>query len=124
MAVRLTESSTFAFESELMKLEMLPPGHEATSIIPMAMVQEMEEPRASASRKVNSGSSMIWLHAPTSTDFGFLNTSTNILGLIPRATPYITNASTMFIVFIPPALRVTSMLSISETISGFISTRS
>lgn len=124
MAVRLTDSSTFAFESELMKLEMFPPGQEATSIIPMAMVQDIDEPSASASRKVNSGSRIIWLHAPTSTDLGFLNTSTNIPGLMPRATPYITNASTMLMVFMPPAFRVTSIPSISETISGFISTRS
>ena len=35
--VRLMDSSTFAFARELMKLEILPPGQEDTSIIPSAM---------------------------------------------------------------------------------------
>ena len=122
MAVRLTDNSMFAFERELMKFEMLPPGQEATRIMPSAMVQLMDLPKASASRKVNSGRMTSWLTMPRISDLGFLNTFTNILGLIPRATPYITKASTMLMVFIPPALRVTSMLSIRAVVSGVIST--
>ena len=112
----------FAFERELMKFEMLPPGQEATRIMPSAMVQLMDLPKASASRKVNSGRMTSWLTMPRISDLGFLNTFTNILGLMPRATPYITKASTMLMVFIPPALRVTSMLSIRAVVSGVIST--
>ena len=112
IAVRDTESSTFALESEDMKLEMFPPGHEATSIIPSAIIGDIALPKPSARRKVNAGSSMNWQTIPRITDFGCLNTSANIFGLIPSATPYITKASTMFIVFIPPAFRLTWMLSI------------
>ena len=112
IAVRLTESSTFAFDRELMKLDMLPPGQEATNIMPIAMVQLMLSFRQRASRKVNSGSSMHWHSIPSSTDFGLVNTSLKVCGLMPSATPYITNARTILMVFIPPALRLTLMLSI------------
>lgn len=36
MDVSDIDNSTFALERELIKLEMLPPGHEATNIIPKA----------------------------------------------------------------------------------------
>jgi len=38
IAVRLIDNSTFPFEIEDMKLEILPPGHAATRIKPIAMV--------------------------------------------------------------------------------------
>jgi hypothetical protein len=36
-----TESSRFPLEMEVMKLEMFPPGHEATNIIPIATMGVM-----------------------------------------------------------------------------------
>jgi hypothetical protein len=38
MAVSVTDSATLPFAFIDMKLEMLPPGHEATRIIPRAML--------------------------------------------------------------------------------------
>lgn len=35
--VKLIDNSTFALASELIKLEILPPGQEATNIIPSAI---------------------------------------------------------------------------------------
>ena len=103
-----------------MKLEMLPPGQEATRIMPSAMVQLMDRPKARASRKVSSGSRTSWQTMPRIKDLGLLKTSANIFGWIPRATPYMTKARTMLMVFMPPALSVTSMLSMIEVISGVI----
>ena len=120
MAVRLTDSSMLALESEEIKLEMFPPGQEATRIIPIAIVQVMLSPKARASRKVNRGSSTIWHTKPRITDLGLVKTLMNIFGLMPRATPNITNASTMLMVFIPPAFSVTLMASIAAAVSGLI----
>ena len=119
-AVRLTESSTLALDSELMKLEMLPPGQEATRIMPRAIVQLIQRPNSRASRKVSSGNRTSWLTIPRIRDLGLRKTSLNRPGRMPRATPYITKARTMLMVFMPPALSVTSMLSITEVISGLI----
>ena len=57
MAVSDTESSTFALESDDMKLEILPPGQDATRIIPSAMDQLILGPSAIASKKVSNGRS-------------------------------------------------------------------
>ena len=40
-AVSDTESSEFPLEREMMKLDMFPPGHEATSIIHKAIIGEI-----------------------------------------------------------------------------------
>ena len=72
---------------------------------------------ANASRNVKAGNRISWQVIPSSTDFGFLNTSTNIWGFIPKATPNMTKASTMLIVFIPPAFNVTAIWSIWAAIS-------
>ena len=103
-----------------MKLEMLPPGQEATRIMPSAMVQLIQWPKARASRKVSSGSRMSWQQRPMIRDLGLPKTLANILGLMPRATPYITKARTMLMVFMPPAFIVTLIPSIMEVISGLI----
>ena len=118
IALSDTDNSMFAFESELMKLEMFPPGHEATRIIPMAMVQLMLLPNANASRHVNMGSRTSWQSIPTKMGLGFLNRFRNVLGLMPSATPYMTKARMMLTVFIPPALSVTEMPSILLISSG------
>ncbi len=120
MAVRLTESSILAFPRELMKLEMFPPGQAATRIIPMAIMGEIHPVMRIARPQVNAGSSTSWLSIPRSTDFGFLKTSTKMPGLMPSATPYITKARMMLIVFIPPAFSVTLMLSMVLITSGAI----
>ena len=75
MAVRETESSILAFEIEEMKFEILPPGQEATRIIPKAIIGDMRSPRAIARRKVKAGSSRNWHNAPIRTPLGFLKTS-------------------------------------------------
>lgn len=41
VAVSPTDNSVFAFESDDIKLEMFPPGHDATRIIPIATVGVM-----------------------------------------------------------------------------------
>ena len=120
IAVRLTDSSILALERELMKLEMFPPGQEATRIMPSAMVQLIQCPKARASRKVSSGSRISWQQTPMIRDFGLLKTSANILGLMPSATPYMTKARTMLMVFMPPAFIVTLMPSMMEVISGLM----
>ena len=122
MAVRHTDSSIFALASELMKLEILPPGQEATRIMPSAMVHEIHPTLSisKASRNVSSGSRTSWQHTPRMTDLGFWKTSTKVCGLMPSATPYITKARTMLMVFMPPAFIVTLMLSMAASIPGFM----
>ena len=112
IAVRLTLSSILALLRLEMKLLILPPGQDATSIIPIAMENDTAGPSAHARRKVSSGSRTSWQSIPSSTDLGFLNTSTKMRGWMPRATPYITKARIMLIVFMPPALSVTTIESI------------
>ena len=109
-----------AFPSEDMKLEMFPPGQAATRIIPRPIMGEIQPVSRMASRQVNAGSRISWHIAPRITDLGFLKTSMKIPGLIPSATPYITNARIILMVFMPPAFRFTSMLSMVAAISGFI----
>ena len=120
MAVSETESSMLAFARELMKLEMLPPGQAATRIMPIAIMGDIHPVMSIASPQVKAGRSTSWLSMSRSTDLGFLKTSTKMPGLMPRATPYITNARMIFMVFIPPALSDTLMLSMVLIISGAI----
>ena len=107
MAVSETDSSTLALASELMKLEMLPPGQEATRIMPRPIMGEIHPVSAMASRQVNAGRSTSWHRMPSSTLLGFLNTSTKMAGLMPSETPYMTSARIILMVFMPPALRLT-----------------
>ena len=103
-----------------MKFEILPPGQEATRIIPKAIIGDMRSPRAIARRKVKAGRSRNWHNAPIRTPLGFLKTSIKTDGWISRAMPNITKESTVLMTFMPPTLRLTSMLSIAELISGLI----
>ena len=120
MAVRLTDSSTLAFAREDMKLEILPPGQEATRIMPRPIMGEIHQLRAMARRQVKAGSRTSWHSAPSRTDFGLLNTSMKVPGLMPSETPNMTNASTMLMVFMPPAFRVTWIWSMEAAVSGDI----
>ena len=90
-----------------MKLEMLPPGQAATRIIPRPIIGEIHPVRRTARRQVKAGRRTIWHSIPKRTDLGFLNTSTKMCGLMPSATPYMTNARMMLMVFMPPAFRLT-----------------
>ena len=65
MAVRLTESSTLAFAREDMKLEILPPGQEATRIMPRPIMGEIHQLREMARRQVKAGSRTSWHSAPS-----------------------------------------------------------
>lgn len=56
IAVKLTDKATFALASDEMKLEILPPGHAATKIIPSAMVGDKNLFNAMTSKKVRKGS--------------------------------------------------------------------
>ena len=120
MAVSDTESSMLALPSEDIKLEMLPPGQAATRIIPSPIIGEIHFDIRMARPQVNAGSRTSWQHIPSRTDLGFLKTSTKMLGLMPRATPYITKARTMLMVFIPPAFIVTWIASIAAAVCSVI----
>ncbi len=120
MAVSETDSSTLAFESEDMKLEMFSPGHAATSIIPSAIMGDIMSPMIIVIQNVSIGSSIIWHRIPVIADFGFLAMLMNVPGFMPSATPNITNASTIFRVCIPAGLMNTDILSISAASSGCI----
>ena len=56
-AVSDTDSSVLPFEREVMKFEILPPGQDATSIIPRAIIGESQFLNVMVSRNVNAGKS-------------------------------------------------------------------
>ena len=87
MAVMLTDNATFPFASEEMKFEIFPPGHEATSIIPNAMVGVMRFLNTMIRMKVVSGRKKNWEKKPTIVALGFRATFLKCSGLISRATP-------------------------------------
>ena len=68
---------------------------------------EIQPVRRIARPQVKAGSRTSWQSMPSSTDLGFLNTSTKMRGLMPSATPYMTKARMMLMVFMPPAFRLT-----------------
>lgn len=119
-AVRETDSSVFPLESEVMKFEMFPPGHDATRIIPNAIIGEIHPSNIMVRRNVRPGSRSIWQMMPNTTDFGFINMSMKVLGLIPKATPNITKASTILMAFMPASFIFTLMASICAITSGLI----
>ena len=112
MAVIDTDNSTLPFESDDIKFEILPPGHEATSNIPMAIIGVINGLSTMAKRQVMAGNIIHCRSIPTITDLGFLNTSLKVWNLIPKATPNITIAKIMFTTTISPAPRL--MLSVSR----------
>ena len=118
-AVSDTESSELPLESEVMKFDMFPPGHEATRIIPRANIGEIRFPIVMISTSVRAGRSTSWHTMPVIMDLGFLTMSTNVLGLMPSATPNITSARTMFRRVEPPFI-VTLRASISRMICSLI----
>ena len=67
-AVSDTESSVLPLDKEVMKLEMFPPGHDATRIIPRAIIGESQFLNVIVRRNVSAGSKMIWQIIPRNTD--------------------------------------------------------
>lgn len=118
-AVRDTESSELPRDNEVMKFEMFPPGHDATRIIPNAIIREMLSPKAMIRTSVKAGRRTIWQTMPVIMDLGFLSMSTNVAGLIPSATPNITNANTILSRVEPPFIE-TLMASMLALNSGLI----
>ena len=54
-AVSETDSSELPLDREVMKFEMLPPGHEATRIIPNAIIGEIQCPHIMMRINVSAG---------------------------------------------------------------------
>ena len=120
-AVSETESSVFPLESDVMKFEMLPPGQDATSIIPNEIIGDNQSLNVIVRRNVRAGRRISWHKMPIITDLGLLIISINVLGLMPSATPNITIASTIFRAIIPPFPPIwTSRLSNISITSGFM----
>ena len=92
--VKLTESARFAFAKALIKLEILPPGHEAIRIIPNATVGVGFN--KITKRKVTAGNKKNWEITPTITDFGRMINPLNSRHLMSRATPNIIKAIVIF----------------------------
>ena len=75
IAVIDTESSMLPFDSDEMKFEILPPGHDATRIIPNAIIGVITGLRASAIANVTAGNATHCSSKPTMTERGLVNTS-------------------------------------------------
>ena len=58
-AVRDTDNSVFPLENDVMKLDIFPPGQAATSIIPKAIIGDIQFLKVIVSRKVKAGSRTI-----------------------------------------------------------------
>ena len=93
------------------KLEIFPPGQEATKIIPNAIIGVINGLNANAIANVTAGKPTHCNNIPTITDLGFLNTSLNVCVLRPKATPNITNARIKFTIIIPPSPKLMDTLS-------------
>ena len=120
IAVIDTDNSMLPFDNDEMKFEILPPGHDATKIIPNAIIGVMTGLRANAMAKVTAGRATHCNNRPTITDLGFINTSLKVWVLIPRATPNITNAKMILTIAIPPSPKLIATL-LSDSSCSFIS---
>jgi hypothetical protein len=89
---------------ELIKLEILPPGQAATSIIPKATVAV--KLRDIISKKVSAGKRINWANTPVKKDLGRLSTSLKCERLMSRATPNIINARAILRVCTPVAVKL------------------
>ena len=103
IAVSETDSTMFPFDSEDRKFDMFPPGHEATSIIPSAIIGVINGLKANATANVIAGSASHCNIAPTIIDLGFFTMSFKVRGFMPRATPNMTKARMMFTIIMPPS---------------------
>ena len=96
IAVRLTDKATLPFEREEIKFEMFPPGHEATKIMPMAMVGVIRLLKANMMIKVTAGRKKNWETKPMTVAFGLRRIFRKCSSLISSATPNIIKASVRF----------------------------
>ena len=115
-AVIEIDNSVLPFDSDEIKFEMLPPGHDATKIIPIATIGVINGFSTMVKRQVIAGRITHCSSTPRITDFGFLKTSLNVWTLMPRATPNITNAKIKLTNNISPAPRL--MVSVSRVLSS------
>ena len=121
MAVNETDSTVFPFESEVRKLDILPPGHEATNIMPRAIMGVMKGFNMIVIKKVTAGRATHCSMTPVRIDLGLLIISFSLSGLMPRATPNITKARMMFTMVMPPSpkLMVTELRDSSCSFIAF-----
>lgn len=93
-AVKLTDKAVLPFAIELIKLLMLPPGQEATKIIPSATVG-VGFIRIT-NKNVSAGNSRNWEIIPVIAEAGFMTTFLKCSVLMPNATPNIIRAREIF----------------------------
>lgn len=96
MAVRLTDKATLPFASDEIKLEILPPGHAATSIIPKAIVGVIKFLNMSIIINVTAGRKKNWEKNPIIVALGLRATFLKCPGLISSATPNMIKARVRF----------------------------
>ena len=94
MAVIHTESAVFPLARAVMKFEILPPGHAATIIIPIATLGIGF--KIKTNKKVKKGSATNWDRNPISTDFGAEKTRIKSFTRSLSATPSIMNPRLIF----------------------------
>ena len=109
MDVKVMDSSTLAFASELMKLEILPPGQEATSIIPRATEGCGFSMRIRAN--VKSGRRSSCASNPSRSLFGVASTFLNLSNDRSKAIPNIMNAKVTLMRTIPDLLKLSTISS-------------
>lgn len=102
-AVKLTESATFALESDDIKFEIFPPGHAAIRIIPMAT--DAGGRNRITSKKVSAGRITNCAPNPKMNDFGNERMFLKCCTLISNATPNMMAARVTFINSNPPSLK-------------------
>ena len=78
MAVIDTDNSILPLEREDMKLDMFPPGQQATKIIPNAIIGVIQWFKAIQVRNVTNGRPTHCNNMPRITDLGFLKISLNV----------------------------------------------
>jgi|TARA_B110000971_G_scaffold35824_2_gene34080 hypothetical protein len=89
-----TDRAALPLAREVMKLEILPPGHAAISIIPKATLGIGL--KINTNKKVKKGRAMNWEIKPTKTDLGDEKTRIKSLICSLRATPSIINPKLKF----------------------------
>ncbi len=72
IAVSETDSTMLPFESDERKFDMLPPGHDATNIIPSAIIGVINLFNANTTANVTAGRANHWRITPVNIDFGLL----------------------------------------------------
>ena len=103
MAVSEMERATLPLDNDERKFEILPPGQDAISIMPNAIMGVITGLNANATRNVTAGRATHCKKTPRAIDLGFLTTSMIVRGLMLKATPNMTKARIIFTIIIPPS---------------------